>query len=81
MEKENNNFYQKSDQKSRIEGVILEALPSTLFKVKLRDESEVLAYLSGNMKRFRIKILIGDKVLVELSPYDKKRGRIIYRKK
>ena len=81
MEKENNNFYQKSNQKSRVEGMVSEALPSTLFRVKLKDESEILAHLSGNLRRFRIKILPGDKVLVELSPYDKTRGRIIYRKK
>jgi translation initiation factor IF-1 len=81
MQKENNNFYQKSDHKNRVEGVVSEALPSTFFKVRLNDESEVLAHLSGNLRRFRIKILPGDKVLVELSPYDKTRGRIIYRKK
>ena len=81
MDKENNNFYKKPNQKSRVDGVVSEALPSTFFKVKLIDGSEVLAHLSGNLRRFRIKILPGDKVLVELSPYDKTRGRIIYRKK
>jgi len=81
MDKENNNFYQKSNQKIKVEGIVSEALPSTFFKIKLSDGSEILAHLSGNLRRFRIKILPGDKVLVELSPYDKTRGRIIYRKK
>lgn len=67
--------------KEKIDGVVLEALPSTFFKVKLRDGTEILAHLSGNLRRFRIKILPGDRVTVEISPYDRTRGRIIYRKK
>lgn len=67
--------------KERVDGVILEALPGASFKVRLEDGSEILAYLSGNIKRFRIKILPGDKVTVEMSPYDKTRGRIVYRKR
>lgn len=61
-------------------GVIVESLPATQFRVKLdEDQREVLAYLSGKMRFNYIKILVGDKVKVEFSPYDKNRGRIIYR--
>jgi len=79
----NKDFKQNTSKlkKNRVDGVILEALPSASFKVKLEDGSEILAYLSGNIKRFRIKILPGDKVTVEMSPYDKTRGRIVYRKR
>ena len=57
----------------------MEALPDTQFRVKLPDEREILAYLSGKMRMNYIKVMIGDKVTVELSP-DGERGRIIYRK-
>jgi len=79
----NKDFKSKSAKlnKERIDGTVLEALPSTFFKVKFDDGSEILAHLSGNLRRFRIKILPGDRVTVEMSPYDKKRGRIIYRKR
>ncbi|MEK7609481.1 MAG: translation initiation factor IF-1 [Patescibacteria group bacterium] len=63
----------------RKEGVVLEALPSATFKVKLNDGQEVLAYLSGKMRLNFIRILPGDKVTMEFSPYDDKRGRIVYR--
>jgi len=62
-------------------GIVLEALPSTHFKVRLDDGQEVMAHLAGKLRMFRIKILPGDKVQVEMSPYDKERGRIIYRDK
>jgi len=60
-------------------GIIIEALPSTHFKVRLDDGQEILCHLAGKLRMFRIKILPGDKVTVEMSPYDEKRGRIIYR--
>ncbi len=60
-------------------GVVLEALPSTNFLVKLDDGGEVLAHLAGRLRINRIKVLAGDRVTVELSPYDEKRGRIVYR--
>ena len=63
------------------EGRVLEALPSLNFKVQLEDGKEVLAYLAGKLRIYRIKILPGDKVTVEMSPYDKTRGRIVYRLK
>jgi len=63
------------------EGIIIEKFPNATFKVRLDDSSEILAYISGKMRIHRIKILPGDMVTVELSPYDEKRGRIVYRKK
>lgn len=63
----------------RKEGVVVEALPSATFKVKLADGSEVLAHLSGKMRLHFIRILPGDKVTMEFSPYDDKRARIVYR--
>jgi translation initiation factor IF-1 len=64
----------------RFEGEVVEALPSTVFRVQLDDGREVLAHLSGRMRVHYIKILVGDRVIVELSPYDERRGRIVYRK-
>ena len=63
------------------QGVIIEGLPNASFKVKLDDDSEVLAHISGKMRIHYIKILLGDKVTVEISPYDKTKGRIVYREK
>jgi len=68
-------------EKSKKEGVIIESLPNTTFKVRLDDGKEILAYISGKMRIYRIRILPGDRVTVEFSPYDEERGRIIYRKK
>jgi len=58
-----------------IEGTVIEALPNTLFKIKLKDDSEMLAYLSGKMRMHRIKVLIGDKVEIVIDGYGE-RGRI-----
>ena len=69
------------EQKKREFGVVLESLPNINFRVKLDDGREILAYLAGRLRRFRIKILPGDKVTVETTPYDEKRGRIVYRGK
>ncbi|MBU1957553.1 MAG: translation initiation factor IF-1 [Patescibacteria group bacterium] len=65
----------------RKQGIVLESLPNTLFRVKLEDGKEVLAHLAGKLRVFRIKILIGDEVTVEMTPYDVNRGRIVYRGK
>lgn len=70
-----------SEEKIEVEGVVIEALPNTMFKVELDNGHEVLAYLSGRMKKYYIKVLLGDRVQVELSPYDLTRGRITYRYK
>jgi len=67
--------------KIREKGTITEALPSANFRVKLDDGREALCHLAGKLRFYRIKILPGDKVLVEMSPYDEKRGRIVYRLK
>jgi translation initiation factor IF-1 len=63
------------------QGEVLEALGSLKFKVRLEDGSEMLAYLAGKLRMFKIRVLPGDKVTVELSPYDSTRGRIVYRQK
>lgn len=70
-----------TQEKLVLEGKIVEALPNTSFKVELENGHTVLAYLSGKMRKFYIRVLLGDKVRVELSPYDLDRGRIIYRYK
>jgi len=62
-------------------GVVTEKLPNATFRVKIDDGNEILAHISGKMRMYRIKILPGDKVTVEISPYDEKRGRIVYREK
>lgn len=61
------------------EGEVIESLPNAMFKVKLETGQEILGYLSGKIRLNRIKILPGDRVKVELSPYDLTKGRIIYR--
>ena len=67
------------EQKLEIDGEVTEALPNLLFRVKLENDHELLAHLAGKMRRFRIRILPGDRVRVELSPYDLDRARIVYR--
>ncbi len=71
----------KKEEKIEVEGTVVEALPNTQFKVELDNGHRVLAYLSGKMRKFYIRILLGDRVKVEMSPYDMNRGRIIYRHK
>ncbi len=71
----------KKDEKIEVEGTVVEALPNTMFKVRLDNGQEILAYLSGKMRKYYIRILLGDQVRVELSPYDLTRGRIVYRYK
>ena len=64
-----------------VEGEVIENLPNTLFRVKLNDsEKVILCYLSGKMRKNYIKILPGDKVRIEISPYDVGKGRIVFRK-
>ncbi|MBE9536127.1 MAG: translation initiation factor IF-1 [Desulfuromonadales bacterium] len=64
-----------------VEGIVLEPLPNAMFKVELENGHKVLAHISGKMRMHYIKILPGDKVRVELSPYDLSRGRITYRER
>jgi len=62
-----------------INGEVLELLPSTTFKVRLENGHEILAYLSGRMRLHKIRLLPGDKVKIEMTPYDVTKGRVIYR--
>jgi translation initiation factor IF-1 len=71
----------KKEEKIELEGTVVEALPATQFRVKLDNDHMVLAYLSGKMRKYYIRILLGDRVRVEVSPYDLNRGRIVYRYK
>jgi len=71
----------KDEDKILVEGRVIEALPGTQFKVKLDSGHVILAYLSGKMRKFYIRILLGDRVKVDMSPYDLTRGRITYRAK
>jgi len=64
-----------------MEGTIVKALPGTQFKVELDNGHEILAYLAGKMRKYYIRVLLGDRVTVEMSPYDLTRGRIVYRHK
>jgi len=63
----------------RKEGVVTESLRNAMFRIKIDSGEEVLAHLSGKLRLNKIKILVGDRVTVEISPYDPKRGRIVYR--
>ncbi len=65
----------------QVEGTVIEPLPNAMFRVELENKHVVLAHISGKMRMHFIKILPGDKVTVELSPYDLTRGRIVYRYK
>ena len=71
----------KKEGSVEVEGTVLEPLPNAMFRVELENGHKVLAHISGKMRMHYIKILPGDRVTVELSPYDLKRGRIIYRAK
>ena len=72
----------KNEEKIKKEGVVIESLPNGFFKVELdNDERQVLAHLAGKLRVNKIRVLLGDRVVVEMTPYDSKRGRIIYRKK
>ncbi len=64
-----------------VEGTVLEPLPNAMFRVELQNGYQILAHISGKMRMHYIRILPGDKVVVEISPYDLSRGRIVYRYK
>ena len=76
--KRDENVKTKED-KIEVEGIVVEALPNTMFTVKLENGHTVMGYLSGKMRRYYIRILLGDRVKVEMSPYDLSKGRITYR--
>jgi translation initiation factor IF-1 len=71
----------KKEEKIVVEGKVIEALPGTQFRVRLENGHEIIAYLSGKMRKYYIRVLLGDRVKAEISPYDLTRGRIIYRHK
>jgi translation initiation factor IF-1 len=71
----------QKEEAIEVEGEVTEALPNTMFRVVLDNDHEVLAHMAGRMRRYRIRINPGDRVRVELSPYDLTRGRIVYREK
>jgi len=71
----------KKEEAVRVEGTVLEALPNAVFKVELENGHKIQAHISGKMRMHFIKILPGDKVVIELSLYDLTRGRIVYRSK
>lgn len=71
----------QKEEAIEVEGEVVEALPNTMFRVELDNDHTVLAHMAGRMRRFRIRINPGDRVKVELSPYDLTRGRIVYREK
>jgi translation initiation factor IF-1 len=73
--------FMSKEEAIEVEGTVIEPLPNAMFRVKLENEHVVLAHISGKMRKYFIKILPGDKVTVELSPYDLSRGRITYRVK
>jgi translation initiation factor IF-1 len=69
----------QKEQKIEMEGEIIESLRNRMFRVRLDNGHELLGYTAGRMKRYRIRMLLGDRVRIELSPYDLARGRIVYR--
>ncbi|KKQ21650.1 MAG: translation initiation factor IF-1 [Candidatus Staskawiczbacteria bacterium RIFCSPLOWO2_12_FULL_37_15] len=75
------NSQQDSKKTIRVEGRVIEALPNAFFKVVLSDKREVMGFLSGKMRMNRITILPGDRVTLEMTPYDESKGRIVYRLK
>lgn len=79
MANKQKDVYKQKEGVIEVEGEVIEALPGTMFRVKIDGGHEVLATLAGKMRKFYIRILLGDRVKVELSPYDLTRGRITYR--
>ncbi|MEK7664686.1 MAG: translation initiation factor IF-1 [Patescibacteria group bacterium] len=81
MNENDNKASKNSKDIIRREGRVTEALPNTFFKITLDDGKEILGFLSGKMRMNKITILPGDKVTVEMTPYDEGKGRIVYRLK
>ena len=78
--KRNDNLMPKEDQ-IEMEGTVVETLPNTMFRVELENGHKITAHISGKMRKHYIRILTGDEVTVEMTPYDLSKGRIIYRAK
>jgi translation initiation factor IF-1 len=79
MKQHKDSNVKAKEEKVEVEGTVIEALPNTMFTVKLENGHKVMGYLSGKMRRYYIRILLGDRVKVEMSPYDLTKGRITYR--
>ncbi|MBL7648376.1 MAG: translation initiation factor IF-1 [Candidatus Hydrogenedentes bacterium] len=71
----------QKEESIQVEGTVVEPLPNAMFRVKLQNDHMVLAHISGKMRKFYIRILPGDRVTLEMSPYDLSKGRITYRYK
>jgi translation initiation factor IF-1 len=69
----------EKEEKIEMEGEIIESLRNRMFRVRLENGHEMIGYTAGRMKRYRIRMMLGDRVRIELSPYDLDRGRIVYR--
>ena len=69
----------KKEEAIEVEGTVTESLPNTMFRVELETGHGCLVYLCGKMRKYRIRVLLGDRVRLELSPYDITKGRIVYR--
>jgi translation initiation factor IF-1 len=67
------------EDKIELEGEVMEALRGRMFRIQLDNGHETLGYLAGRLKRYRIRVMLGDRVRIEVSPYDLSRGRIVYR--
>ena len=76
---EDGKAFMAKEEKLQVDAEVLTALPNAMFRVKLENEHEVLAHLAGKMRMHYIKIVPGDRVTVEISPYDLTKGRIVYR--
>ncbi len=74
-------FYMSKEDLVEFTGIVMEVLPNSMFRVELDNGHKILAHTSGKMKKNRIKVLAGDKVTVEMTPYDLDKGRIIFREK
>jgi translation initiation factor IF-1 len=79
MKQQRDSNVKAKEEKVEVEGTVVEALPNTMFTIKLENGHKVMGYLSGKMRRYYIRILLGDRVKVEMSPYDLTKGRITYR--
>jgi translation initiation factor IF-1 len=69
----------EKEEKIEMEGEIIESLRNRMFRIRLENGHEMIGYTAGRMKRFRIRMMLGDRVRIEVSPYDLDRGRIVYR--
>ncbi|MGB9706689.1 MAG: translation initiation factor IF-1 [Microgenomates group bacterium] len=69
----------KQEKNIKLEGVVTEALPNAMFRVKITDGRIILCHLAGKLRMYRIKVMPGDKVKIQMTPYDQTKGRIIYR--